>query len=755
MLHIAPTLHGMNARHFLSLFILSAIFGFTARTLSAQSLPLEAISLLCDREVYLSGEILSFSVNVTQSVATEVPLSTTLYLEILDGNGQSVHAQKHQITQKGHSHGSLELSAILPTGAYFVRVYTQFQKNLPSESHTTQLIIIINPDEGISSIPIAMESNMAFRFGSGTPIVGLSNLVVIKSNRQVPLQIVNEQNRITGELIHQIGSYQLWEVPIESHEPLHIESADSARVISPGSFPAARPTGIIASLNTSSTVISAIFYPAPANMTMSSTAYQIEFYDQNFQLVSRYDHDLKENGFRFSCPKTNSPFSERYMMLRSDGGEIAYCGRVPQASTLSNQGALDQTRYSDRAQVMLSAGGQEESSYAITVRKRIPIPAEMMLDIAWTNPWLIPSMSIPDSLSVFTKVIFQEYLTTKGFKQLGKRSDDWLPESRDLGISGVIRTANTDIPAEGVLVVVSVVGEEPQIHPQTTDDRGRFQVPFRNLSGAETIFLGMKEPSGVNLKMVVNRDFRPETPAIKPVPFTTDESFHRLIEELYVSVQASGQYQKPPVKELLPAKKIPALPANLGSPDVSVNVSDFIDLPSVEELISNVVPKVSLDKSGDEIHMNVYEDRTLAIHEDPLVLLDYAVVFDLEALLELSPAKLSQFDIYQGEYFLGDHKFTGIVSILTHTDDFAQYPFDEYGAFVQLSTNQPDAGVSAADTEEVPTSIPDFRPVLYWHPATTGEITFWTSDWEGEYEVVVENNNQQRRFFPFSIQHSN
>lgn len=732
----------MRARHFLFLLIFPAIVGFSTNALSAQSLPLESISLLCDREVYLSGEVLSFSAIVKQALPTDIPLSSTLYIEVLDGKGKSVLAQKHVITPEGRSHGSLELSAILPTGAYFVRTYTQYQKNLPPESHTTELVLIVNPDEGITSIPSAIESSMAYRFASVTPIAGLSNQVLIRSANSIPLQIVNEQNEITGDLLHQVGNYQLWEVPIEGYETLRIESTDSTKAIPSKSLPTSREQGIIASLNTTATVISAVFYPAPAIMAKPSTAYQVEFYDRNFQLASRYTHDLKANGFRFSCPRTQGSFSEKYMLLRSEGGEVVYGGLVHETAQVSNKAETISTQFAARTQVTLPPGDQAAGLYAITVRKKIAIPAQMILDIAWTNPWLIPHMSIPDSLRSFTNLLFQEYVTKTGFQLLGKRSDDWQPESRDLGISGIIRTANTDVPAEGVLVVVSVVGEDPQIHPQTTDNRGRFQVPLRNLSGVETIFLGMKEPSGVDLTMVVNRDFRPETPAINPVPFTTDESFHQLIEELFISMQASGQYQKPPVQELLPSKTIPALPANLGSPDVSVNVSDFIDMPTVEELILNVIPKVSLDKSGEEIRMKIYEDRTLAVHEDPLVLLDYAVVFDLEALLELSPAKLAQFDIYQGEYFLGDHKFTGIVSILTHTDDFARYPFDEYGAFVQLKTNQSDAGVSTAETSSVPASVPDFRPVLYWHPATEGDFTFRTSDWEGEYEVIIQKNGE-------------
>lgn len=728
----------MRVRLFHVLLIFAVTIGVTATSLPAKSLPLEAISLLCDREVYLSGEILYFSANVTQSSPTEVPLSTTLYLEILDGNGRSVVAQKHEIAAGGHSHGSMELSSILPTGAYFVRAYTQYQKNLPPASHTTQLILIVNPDEGVASIPSAIESPVSYRFDSGVPIAGLSTLMVVRTNRAGPLKVVNGQGVPTGELLHEVGGFQLWEVAIEAYETLRIESPDSTRKIPSISFPAASQEGILASINTTESIISAVFYPAPANMTMSSTAYQVEFYDQNFQLVTRHSHDLKTDGFRFSCPRTMEGFSERYMLLRSDQGKVVYAGSVPKGSPLSSDSPQRPGRFAARTEGVLPVDGSSESPFAISIRKKIPIPAQMMLDIAWTNPWLIPQLTIPDSLQTFTNVLFQEYLATKGLEQFGKRSDDWLPESRDMGISGIIRTTQTEIPAEGVLVVVSVVGEDPQIHPQTTDNRGRFEVPLRNLSGAETIFLGMKEPSGLDLTMVVNRDFSPEVPAIRPVPFTAEESFHQLIEELYVSLQVSTKYQQPPVQEILPAHHIPALPTNLSTPDVSVKVADYIDLPSVEELILNVIPKVSLDTSGDEIRMNVYEDRTLAIHEDPLVLLDYAVVFDLEALLELSPAKLSQFDIYQGEYFLGDHKFTGIVSILTHTDDFARYPFDEYGAFVQLSTIQPDAGVSTADTEEVPASVPDFRPVLYWHPAKKGGISFRTSDWEGEYEVVIQ-----------------
>lgn len=725
----------MNARRRLYTLIFLVILGPVS--IFAQSFPLEKTSLLCDREVYLSGEILSFSANIRQSVATEVPLSTTLYLDVLDGNGKPVAAQKHEITARGQAYGSLELPNLLPTGAYFVRAYTQYQKNLAPETHTTQLILVVNPDSEIETIPVSLETALDFRFETGTPIAGLSNLLVVRTSTESPTHLLTAQNQETGTLLKTVGSFELWEVPVESHEQLRVETVDTTQNLTSSPFPATRSLGIMASVKATEEVITSVFYPAPSIMSLSSTAYQVELYDQNFQLVSRYTHDLKADGFRFTCARNDVGFPEVFLTLRSMEGELMYIGAI-QTGLLPTETQTN-TVFAPRSLASFPLSAQMDGMYSVSVRKRIPIPAQMVLDIAWTNPWLIPNMMVPDSLAPFTSVIFHQYLQEKGQMLMGQRMNTWLPESRDLSISGLIQTANTQEPAAGVLVVVSVVGQAPQIHPQTTDEHGRFQIPLRNLSGAETIFLGMNEPSGVDLTMAVNRDFRPETPPVKPVPFTTDDAFHHLVEELYLSSQITSQYQQPPVRELLTAREIPSLPANLGSPDVSVKVADFIDMPSVEEMILNVIPKVSLNRADGILTMNVYEDRTLAIHENPLVLLDYAVVFDLEALMKVSPAKLNQFDIYQGEYYLGDQKFTGIVSILTHTDDFARYPFDEYGAFVQIKTIQPDAGVSMAVTNTFPTSVPDFRPVLYWHPATEGEISFRTSDWEGEYEVVVKN----------------
>ncbi len=249
----------MRARHFFFVLVCAVSFGLTAKSLPAQSLPLESISLLCDREIYLSGEVLFFSANVSQTFETDIPLSTTLYIEVLDGKGKPAVAQKHVITAEGHCHGSLELPSILPTGAYFVRAYTQYQKNLPPESHTTKLILLANPDEGIASIPVAIESVLAFRFDSGSPIAGLSNLLVVRSKSPASLQIVDEQNKSTGDLLHQVGSYQLWEVPIEGQGPLRIISSDSTRVIPETSFPPVHIEGIMASLNTTESIISAVF----------------------------------------------------------------------------------------------------------------------------------------------------------------------------------------------------------------------------------------------------------------------------------------------------------------------------------------------------------------------------------------------------------------------------------------------------------------------------------------------------------------
>ncbi len=718
-------------------FLTTLLFAASFQTARAQSLPQEYTSIFTDRDVCMSGEIVNFSVWHVQSSSTDLPLSSTMYVELLDGKGQPILKQKYRI-RDGSCRGAMEIPSIVPTGVYFLRAYTQYQRNFPPESHATTVLTIINSDRGIKPAPIISDSALSMRFEGGAPLAGLSTRVVIKAPVSISsadsLYVVGESGSASWKVLETVGPYCLMELegnPDARYEITYEKGGNSWK------HPVKRTLSLGLTLDLdrpSSTDLWGTMYPASS--LMASPNLTLVLTDRNFHPLHQIDYHLLEDGLEFRLADLEPAI--RYLFIKTQEGNVLVGSMLPEEDDAGLQVELSDEVLGPRQSSTLQITSTATPGVSVSVTKSIPLPAEFYLDLIWANPWLIEHLTLPDSLLAFAHVLQGDFLHRNAARLLGGHDQDWLPESRDLGISGRVTKANSQEAASDVLTVVSVVGEDPQIHACHTDSTGYFQVSLRNLQGTETIFIGAKEPPSQDYQLTVNQDFRKETPAIRPVALQYDSAFHQAIEALLFSQQVISRFKKVPMEEILPSRSVPTLPVNIGSPDVSLNVDDFIELQTMEEVIRNIVPKVSVrGAGGEQPYLTVFEDRTLQVHENPLILLDYAVVFDIEALLEISPRKLNRFDVYQGTHYLGDERFDGIISIFTHTDDFARYPFDRFGAFVSYSTLEPALSIGVADyvPEEWPSNFPDYRSVLYWHPDAETSTRIQSGDQPGIYRV--------------------
>lgn len=132
-----------------------------------------------------------------------------------------------------------------------------------------------------------------------------------------------------------------------------------------------------------------------------------------------------------------------------------------------------------------------------------------------------------------------------------------------------------------------------------------------------------------------------------------------------------------------------------------------------------------------------------------LVLLDGIPIHDHEDIINYNPHNIRRINIYSGRYTFGGELFECMVSFITHRENLPAIQLsDESQLFVY---DCPDVyegfkfpDYSNAETKK--SKRPDFRHTLYWNPfaesiVTSGETTslsFYTSDLNGEYKVVIE-----------------
>ncbi len=106
----------------------------------------EEVIVFTDRDLYLSGEQLWFTAYVVvNNTFQEFDLSKIVYLELIDAVKKKTFKGKFEIIE-GIAAGSFHVPAEALSGNYFIRAYTQYQRNFPPEVFATKNITIINPE---------------------------------------------------------------------------------------------------------------------------------------------------------------------------------------------------------------------------------------------------------------------------------------------------------------------------------------------------------------------------------------------------------------------------------------------------------------------------------------------------------------------------------------------------------------------------------------------------------------------------------
>lgn len=697
---------------------------------------MEQPSIFADREVCLTGERMNFSVWHEQSHPTELPLSTTMYVELLDGLGGAIASQKYRI-RDGRCRGVIEIPPATPTGVYFLRAYTRYQRNYLPESHATTAIILINPDENIPPVPVKAEENLKILQESRHSEEGLRTHLLLKAPVTISspqsLSVQSGDEQLITEVLQIVGPYCHLQIvgAIPTGSKVILRQSDKT-----WSSPIAGSSKQELALEVSRSSESSLeIEVTPVPDKRPSQELILVLTDRNFQPLYERNHGLTEDGTTIQWD--DLPATVRYLFAKTVDGQVLAASVIPAITAPRPELTLSTDRLAPRQSATLTIGNHNWRGVNVSVFKAIPLPPEFYLDLIWTNPWLMDLMPLPDSLVPLANMIRSRYLYEHVDALLNASDYRHPPESRDMGISGRVVRSSTKEPVENILTIATVVGEHPQLHTSRTDSTGQFRIPIRNLEGTETVFISVRENENQDLQINIDQDFRSEIPAIRPVPMSYDSAFHQAVETLYKSHEVMDRVRQIPREVLLPVQHAPTFPINLVSPAHSVDVEKFVELPSVEEVLHNIVPYVGVQRRSGKKMITVDDSRTLQTHRNPLILLDYAAVFDIEALLELAPQKIRQVDVYEGSYYIGDERFDGIVSIFTNTNNFARYPLSRHGVFVSLTTLQPTSAVEAVNhsVQIWPTHLPDFRSLLYWHPAPEASARIQAGDLPGTYRV--------------------
>lgn len=204
-------------------------------------------------------------------------------------------------------------------------------------------------------------------------------------------------------------------------------------------------------------------------------------------------------------------------------------------------------------------------------------------------------------------------------------------------------------------------------------------------------------------------------------------------------------------------KREDLLEDEFASPDIIVQLKDYLIFPTIEEIINEVIPALALKRKGDSLilkmNLLISLDNPVASKETPLLIIDGVMTKDLNAFLNLKPADVLSVKLIRKMNKLlpwGLLGKDGIVFVTTKNAGVAQHLMADYPDVKGLTEPLP----YFPKNYSLPRNplFPDFRTLLYWNPelpvdkSGQASFSFYTSDSLGDFVIQVDGETYDTRF---------
>jgi len=722
----------------------------------------EEIVLQTDRDIYLPGEDIWFRADYHLIGAQkEKSFSKSIYIELVTPLGQSVASYKYAIINNMAT-GTYQIPEGLITATYMLRAYTQYQRNDPSKLPVSRLITIINP-----SVPlVGYEDKSKWKlkiYPEGQGIIdGTVSKVALRIhpgfiNKVINLSVVDQyQNNIIPIYFYPngLGITEFYvEDTLNYSVQVLVKNGDTIieKIPRDKSELAFEYEILLSSVRAKL---------AQSHTHSSDLNYKLSIYNDNLMLCCEYEILANDEWKEFEVNNNILESDIKYLVLKSADGQVVHVKSVynipdkPKNINVTTSKATYKTR--EKVEVTIKPNNEEETNYTVAIVKKGTYETEDFLipNFIIENPQLLPAyfdnrMIIDSSFIHQLEAVFLVYEDKLMSDQLLLRKSDlsigdkyWHPETRGITLRGELRNQTTGVPEKQCDVYVATIGDNPQLHVYTTNNKGEFIFTLKHVSGMHNLFLCVGSERENELEILINSDFVNSYTSFYSTPTILDTSMRSFIEDIYVNAQVKEYYSETDTASV--DRSQPKL-IRFPEPFESILIDDYIALPTLRDVINEIVPYVRVQKKKDKFSLEVLDKKTNQTYGNPLILIDNLPVFNVNELLKISPELINRISVINSTYVYGEHIFRGVVFFETNTKNFAGIVLPESSTFLEFQTIEDNVTFSSPDhsgNTKGENSIPDFRNLLYWNPDIdiTEEgrtISFTSPDVEGTYEVIV------------------
>ncbi|MEO9476811.1 MAG: hypothetical protein ABJG41_14810 [Cyclobacteriaceae bacterium] len=716
---------GRTYKH-IALCLWLIICGFFA---TAQNIR-EQVYLHLNSQDLITGETLYYSA-YCHSDLTGKPsqLSTILYVELIGEKGV-VHQDKIKLTD-GHGQGELFLSSLISTGKYQLLAYTRWMKNFGDLNQTA--LTIVNPYEEYQHAETSDEALISFYPNNGEILVGVDNTVAFRmSSTDLKGKIVNDEGETILDFATDKLGFGLFRFRPEQGNTYQVILEDKNANLTFVPMPEILPAGTAINLSQTRSNLDVTIDTWPQrneSMTLSIKKGPTLLVERQVRAGSAniVSKDLLTDGLLTLTAHNQTGLLLARRSFFNGSLEVNRGNNTP----------TFQTRENATIRPVLEPG-----TYSVSVRKSTTSkPAIHSHSTFFPIKKQLSKTAIdPDTyLSVSEQPKPEIVLAASEMKpSTSGDSITMLPEVRDELISGTLKPTG-DLPVSEVLVTLAFPQAPYQLRSAMTNARGEFTIPFNSPRQDAVAFLAPFDFKG-NFIVQVDDPFLSSYPEFDYNIAPLDSSQILEIVDRSIRNQIQNAYYQANADEEGFAHWHPQL-----SFDYVYVLDEYTRFKTIRETFTEYIISTSMRTNRDPVFKAYVASSDPREYRNPtLVLLD-GVPISGAKMIDYSPYKIESVGITNNRYFNGPLIADGVVSFTTKEGMLNSFELDEscvqleiMGVSEKMTFSTPDYSDDAAST------VPDLRDQLLWQPelqvdsSLHTDISFFTSDVTGKFEMVIE-----------------
>jgi hypothetical protein len=317
-----------------------------------------------------------------------------------------------------------------------------------------------------------------------------------------------------------------------------------------------------------------------------------------------------------------------------------------------------------------------------------------------------------------------------------------IPEFRGEMLKGKIKAGkNAGAELKNVNIALSVVGNHSFFKIVKTDHEGKFSFTIESPveKGKLHIQILDKEMNEYTIEMEDYSAVLDYTNlAFAPVNIST--SIKKTLENRAVASQIENAYIALKKDSLVEDKIIKNEQLKF---DLTYNLDDYTRFKTLKETLTEIIDRAYYKSVGKKYEIHITDNiEEYELSYPALVLIDGYYIQDVTELFNYNVDNVKSVGLIKGGYYLGTKIFNGVIFIKTKNNDYESTNKEVYVIEPTLLRPVQKKEIFNIDyTAKDYSRIPDYRYQLLWKPNLNPEekeISFYTSDISGTFEVVLE-----------------